>query len=124
MTSPPNFSLILANNRWINNNGTPTTYFFRLIENLFSAAGEGDPLYLDQLAALAFSQSQGVDYSNDVSQNETLQALASDPSARIQQLERQVADLHSMIFLMLAKNTSSIEASITNLAAYTLSKRP
>jgi hypothetical protein len=118
--SPPNFSLILAGNRWINPDGTPTTYFFRLIVNLFAISGNGQPPSVTDITNVTLSQgsaSNGPDYSRQMADLQTLQMSVPDPSGRISTLERQVADLQEIV--MSLRKTQDLNPVMAQLAALT-----
>lgn len=97
--SPPNFSILQAGTPWVNKDGTPTTYFFRLIYNIFQAAGSGTPPFLTEVADLAFSQGtrSGPDYDRQIADITTLLSSLPDPAGRIATLERRIAELEALI---------------------------
>lgn len=74
--SPPNFSIIQSGSAWVNKDGTPTPYFFRLISNMFNSAGSGSPPNLTELTKTLFSESS---------------------STHIARLEKRIADLERLL---------------------------
>lgn len=94
-----NFSIIQAGHRWINDDGTPTTWFFRLINNMFAAAGGGSPPNLTQVTNNTFSQNArgGTDYARQIADLQTVLAGSPSVAGRIAYLERQVADLQAQL---------------------------
>lgn len=122
--SPPNFSMIRWEVPWVNPNGTPTTYFFRLIENMFAAAGNGQSPTVTDLVLNTYSQivSSGPDYEKKLSDLTTLLMGIVNPSGRIAALEAQVADLQRQIVEALRKpaDLNGLKAQVDALTALTM----
>jgi hypothetical protein len=116
--SPPNFNLILAGNRWVNPDGTPTPYFFRLFQNLFLASGAGQPPSVTDITNYTFSQDTSVeDYSGQISETAALQMTISDLSGQVATLERQVADLQELIMNVQNPPDTGINRQVDALTA-------
>ena len=121
--SPPNFSMILQDTRWINPDGKPTTYFFRLIGNLFNAAGAGTPPSVTDIVLNTYSQSVsgGPDYDRKIADLLTLMMGIPDPSGRIAALEAQIADLQKQISALRSPlSINGIQSQVDALTALTM----
>jgi len=107
-STPPNFSLILAESQWILPNGRPTQAFFRLIANLFSYTGGGSspsPVTTTTIAYTA-DNTNAPDYDRSIADLATLIANIPDPFGRIADLERQVADIKAALYSVLPPEIS------------------
>lgn len=122
--SPPNFGLIQGQVPWVNRDGTPTTYFFRLIANLFAAAGSGTPPFLAEVSALAIAEGTraGRDYDRQNADISMLLASLPDPAGRIAALERRIADLEQMLYESQSptQDLNPMKTQVDNLTAYVM----
>jgi hypothetical protein len=118
--SPPNFSLIQGQVPWVNKDGTPTTYFFRLLQNIFLASGGGTPPSVTDITNVTFSQNgaSGPDYSRQIADLAATLQSQPNPAGRIATLERQVADLQAIILtLERGIDLTPLQSQINNLNA-------
>lgn len=126
--SPPNFSMIQAGQPWVNKDGTPTTAFFRLVNNLFHAAGAGSTsnISLSGLINEAFSGNirHGTDYERQIADVVTLLSTLPNPEGRIATLEKRIADLEQMLYE--SKRTvdlNPMQTQLDNVTAYVMGVR-
>ena len=121
-TSPPNFSMILQHVKWIEADGKPTTYFFRLLSNIFNAVGAGQPPSVTEVVTNTFSQSNrsGADHDRAIADLMTLLMSIPDTQGRIATLERQVANLQMQLAVRNPPDINPLIARVDALTALTM----
>lgn len=97
--SPPSFSVIQAGHRWIKPDGTPETWFYRFILNIFNAAGSGTPPFLAEVSNLSILSTTrpGTDYDRKIADLTRLISSLPNPSGRIAALEARIASLEKQL---------------------------
>lgn len=114
-----NFSIIQAGHPWVNRDGTPTPYFFRLIVNMFEAGGGGKPPGTASIVNYTFSQNQsgGRDAERNVSDITTALSTYPNSTGRIAALEKRIVELEQIIYESRTVDVNPMQKQIDRLTA-------